>query len=74
MMMDRFPVIIYIGVAVLGRVAGEMIISDPFIVNHLHPNVFVNYSVQIFFTAGVLIAGWIWFKKKKETVKIEIRN
>ena len=32
MLMDKYPVIIYIGAAVLGRVGGEMMITDPFIV------------------------------------------
>ena len=29
MLMDRYPIIIYIGAAVLGKVAGEMIFTDP---------------------------------------------
>ena len=29
MLMDRYPIIIYLGAAVLGRVAGEMIFTDP---------------------------------------------
>ena len=29
MLMDRYPVIIYIGAAILGRVGAEMIITDP---------------------------------------------
>jgi len=36
-LMDKYPVIIYLGAAVLGRVAGEMMITDPFIHNLLHP-------------------------------------
>ena len=37
MLMDKYPWIIYLGAAVLGRVGGEMMITDPFIVKHLHP-------------------------------------
>ena len=29
MLMDKYPVIIYIGAAILGKVGGEMIITDP---------------------------------------------
>jgi len=57
MLMDKYPLIIYIGVAILGRVAGEMIITDPFIDKIFHPGKIINYSVQIFFTVFVLIAG-----------------
>src|SRR4051812_27653782 len=35
--MDRYPWTIYIGAAVLGRVGGEMIFADPFIVQTAHP-------------------------------------
>ena len=37
MLMDKYPVIIYIGAAVLGRVGGEMMITDPFVVGLLAP-------------------------------------
>ncbi len=37
MLMDRYPVIIYIGAAVLGRVAAEMIFTDPAVVGWLQP-------------------------------------
>ena len=29
MLMDKFPVIIYVGAALLGKIGGEMIITDP---------------------------------------------
>ncbi len=35
-LMDRFPVIVVLGAAVLGRVAGEMIASDPYITRIFH--------------------------------------
>jgi YjbE family integral membrane protein len=35
MLMDKYPVIIYIGAAILGKVGGEMIITDPFTVRIL---------------------------------------
>ena len=37
MLMDRYPFILYIGAAVLGRVAGEMIFTDPAVVSWLEP-------------------------------------
>lgn len=64
MLMDRYPYLIYIGAAVLGRVGGEMMISDPFITRLLHPPKYVQYGVEIFFTLGVLVAGRLWIKWK----------
>jgi len=64
MLMDKYPFLVYIGAAVLGRVAGEMMITDPFITKLIHPSKFFQYSVEIFFTLGVLVAGKIWIKWK----------
>jgi YjbE family integral membrane protein len=65
MLMDKFPIILYLGAAVLGRVGGEMMITDPFIKEHLHPTKIMQYSVEAFFTIGVLIAGKMWIKWKR---------
>jgi predicted tellurium resistance membrane protein TerC len=57
-LMDRFPVIVYLGAAVLGKVSGEMIISDPVMVRVLHnPGHYVEYGVQILFAIAVVVTG-----------------
>ena len=38
MLMDRYPIIIYFGAAILGRVAAEMIFTDPFVEGWLSPS------------------------------------
>jgi YjbE family integral membrane protein len=55
--MDRYPIVIYIGAAILGRVGGEMMISDPWIVNMLHPAHIWDIVSQIFFAIAVLVVG-----------------
>lgn len=64
-LMDRYPFLIYLGAAVLGRVGGEMMISDPFVVNWIQPSKILQYSVEAFFTLAVLAAGKLWIKWKK---------
>ncbi len=64
MLMDKYPFLVYIGAAVLGRVAGEMMITDPYIIDKLHPSRLLQYGVEAFFTIGVLVAGKIWVKWK----------
>lgn len=57
-LMERFPIIVYLGAAVLGKVAGEMIITDPVVVKVLHhPGHYVEYGVQAAFAAGVVVTG-----------------
>ncbi|MCX7634660.1 MAG: hypothetical protein N2Z74_02820, partial [Syntrophales bacterium] len=61
-LMDRYPVVVYIGAAILGRVGGEMIITDPYTVDLLNPPPWVKYSVEGFFTLGIVVAGVVWMK------------
>jgi YjbE family integral membrane protein len=64
MLMDRFPVIIYIGAAILGRVAGDMMLTDPFMTRIFHPAKWVEYLIQAIFAVGVIIVGKLWLKYK----------
>ena len=62
-LMDRYPVIVYIGAALLGRVAGQMIMTDAFVAQNFAPSQALLYSVEAAGTVGVLIAGW-WLKRR----------
>ena len=64
MIMDKYPIIILLGAAVLGRVGGEMMITDSWVENLLHPTKVVEYGVQIFFTVGVVVLGKYLVKRK----------
>jgi predicted tellurium resistance membrane protein TerC len=62
--MDKYPVIIYIGAAILGKVGGEMMITDPFVEGFITPNKFVQYGVEAFFAACVIVTGKLLMKWK----------
>ena len=55
--MEKYPITLYIGVGVLGKVGGEMMITDPFVQDLLNPGKILQYSVIIFSTVAVLAAG-----------------
>ncbi len=64
-LMDRFPVIVLLGAAILGRVAGEMVMSDPWMVRsvfHGHPSRLLDYAVQLVLAVGVVVAAKVWVK------------
>lgn len=65
MLMDRYPIILYIGTAVLGRVGGEMMITDPFIVSRIGHSKPLEYGVQAFFTVAVIVAGKLWVNARR---------
>jgi YjbE family integral membrane protein len=68
-LMDRYPVIVTLGAAVLGRVAGDMIGSDAFITKAFHPTTFSLYALQGVFTVGVIAVGKSWIKWKENKVE-----
>jgi len=57
MLMDKYPVIIYLGAAVLGKVGGEMMITDPVVEGILAPSKYAIYAVEAVFAVGVIIVG-----------------
>jgi YjbE family integral membrane protein len=67
MLMDRYPIIIYIGAAVLGRVAAEMIFTDPAVVRWFDPPVWFRYTMEAVMAVGVILLGklWLWFTFRK---------
>jgi YjbE family integral membrane protein len=56
-LMDKYRWVIYAGAALLGRVGGDMMITDPSVQGWLHPSEPVVIGVQIFFALAVVIAG-----------------
>jgi YjbE family integral membrane protein len=56
-LMDRYRFLLYIGAGILGKVGGEMLISDPFVRALLKPNTFDEYGTMLFFTVAVLAIG-----------------
>jgi len=62
MLMDRYPIIIYLGAAVLGRVGAEMIFTDPFVVSWLAPPTWFCYTMEAVFAGGVIVVGKLWLR------------
>ena len=71
-LMDRFPVIVLLGAAILGRVSGEMIMSDPWMVRsvfHGHSGHILDYAVQLALAVGVVVAAKGWTKYRSPKLK-----
>lgn len=64
MLMDRFPVIVYVGAGLIAYTAGEMIDSDKAVLPYL-PQVFhATPYLPILLTAAVVGYGW-WYNTRK---------
>jgi YjbE family integral membrane protein len=55
-LMERFPVLVMVGAALIGWVAGEMVISDPAIKPWVDVNAAILHSVSPIFCAAFVIA------------------
>jgi YjbE family integral membrane protein len=62
MLMDKYPIIIYIGAGILGKVGGEMMITDPFVMEWLQPSKWLIYATEAFFALGVIVTGKLWMR------------
>jgi YjbE family integral membrane protein len=57
LLMDRYPWTVYLGAAILGKVGGEMMATDPLVTRYLHPTQTAVYAVEGLAVIGILVAG-----------------
>lgn len=63
-LMDRYPLIVYLGAAILGRVGGDMIMTDAIVVQTFQPSAAIRYGVEVFCAGGVVLAGFLWSRRE----------
>jgi YjbE family integral membrane protein len=56
-LMDRFPALIYLGAGILGKVGGEMILTDALVVRMWNPGNVVRWGVEGALVIAVIVAG-----------------
>jgi predicted tellurium resistance membrane protein TerC len=56
-LLNRYPVTVYLGVAILAKVSGDMMIEDPLAVRALHPSETMRYALDAVLIAILLGAG-----------------
>ncbi|MHB8203799.1 MAG: TerC family protein [Desulfomonilaceae bacterium] len=59
-LMARFPFIIYLGAAILGKVAAEMIFTDPAVRELIRIPTFGLYVLEVLFAIGVIAVARIY--------------
>jgi YjbE family integral membrane protein len=64
-LMDRYPFTIYLGAGILGRVGGDMILTDGFIVGLLHPSNTVRYIVDAVLAVVLIVGGKIFCDRRR---------
>ncbi|MCA0986716.1 TerC family protein [Guptibacillus algicola] len=56
-LMEKYPIIIFIGAGVLAWTASKMILHEPFVGDFINHNTFIEWAFMIIVTALVLLAG-----------------
>ena len=66
-LMDRYPIVIYVGAAILGKVGGDMALTDPWWTGLIKISDVARYAVDAERIAAILIVGGISPAKKSST-------
>jgi YjbE family integral membrane protein len=56
-LMNRYPATIYLGAAILGKVGGDMILQDPFVIGMVHPTEVMRYAFDAALIVAILVVG-----------------
>lgn len=85
-LMARYPIIVFIGAAILGKVGGEMILTDTFVVAHLLPwwqnltgavdgvkaYTWMRYGVEAVLVIVVFLYGWTRRRRKTPVESVPV--
>ncbi len=68
-LMDRYRAIIYVGSAILGKVGGEMIMTDRLIAETFHPEPWLIHTVEGVLAIGVILLALAWQRRPQSQPK-----
>lgn len=66
LLMDKYPFIIYVGAGVLGKVGGEMIFTDPAVLEWIRMPEPLLYGLEAVFAVGVIAVGKLWVRWRSD--------
>ncbi|MBF0528763.1 MAG: TerC family protein [Deltaproteobacteria bacterium] len=74
-LLDRFPIVSYLGAAVLGKVAAEMIMTDPFVFDLLKPDQIWIYIAEALGAVMIVVVGQLWIRwfLSREIKRLEVK-
>jgi YjbE family integral membrane protein len=64
-LMDRYPSLMYIGAAILGKVGAEMMLTDGFVARTWHPAQWIVYTGEAVAMVGVLAVSRFMSRRKR---------
>jgi predicted tellurium resistance membrane protein TerC len=64
--MNRYPALVYLGAGILGKVAGDMVLTDAFVARTLAPSATVNVIVDGVLAVGLIVTGLVLCRGKRK--------
>ena len=62
-LMNRYPALIFFGAGVLGKVAGDMIVTDPFVERTVPLSLFAHYLVDAILAVALVVTGFLLHRR-----------
>jgi YjbE family integral membrane protein len=62
--MDKYPLTMYLGAAILGMVGGDMMLTDAFVRKLLNPSDALRYGVDALLIVAIVAAGRLWSRSR----------
>jgi YjbE family integral membrane protein len=72
-LLDRFPILIYAGAALLIYIAVEMLFADEVLHHYLEPFVSIEWIIGLSAAAIFTAIAWLW-KRRSESTEQEVRE
>lgn len=72
-LMDKYPLIVYLGAALLGKVGAEMILTDRLTPRYFAPAPWLLYTIEAAAAVGVVIAGKLLFARSSRSVETAVK-
>ncbi|HSB20711.1 MAG TPA: TerC family protein [Anaeromyxobacteraceae bacterium] len=69
-LMGRFPVIVFAGAAILGKVSAEMVLTDPIVASRLGGSHALLYAGEAAMAAAIVAYGWSRSRRAPEPVAV----
>jgi predicted tellurium resistance membrane protein TerC len=55
--MDKYPLTLYLGAGILGKVGGDMMLTDAFARKLMHPSDGLRYAIDAVLIAAIIVAA-----------------
>lgn len=60
---EKYPALVYLGAAVLGKIGGEMIMTDGAVTAALHPSPLMAYATEVLLALAVSAGPWLFCRR-----------